>query len=61
MKTIRYLLILAAFLIMISSVLILYQSNGADRTPVYLNIGAMAAIAIAVSIQSFKNPPRANL
>lgn len=53
MKFYRILLMLAAFLIMISSVLILYQSNGADKTPVYINIAAMAAIAGAVSVRNF--------
>lgn len=56
MKISKILLMLAAFLIMVSSVLILYQSHGVDRTPVYINLGAMLAIAIAVSIKSYKNP-----
>ncbi|KIO45255.1 hypothetical protein DMB45_03635 [Sanguibacteroides justesenii] len=59
MRISRYLLILAAFLIMISSVLSLF--HGGDRTAVYVNIAAMASIAIAVSITSFKNPNKRNL
>ncbi|WP_294140043.1 hypothetical protein [uncultured Sanguibacteroides sp.] len=59
MRISRYLLILAAFLIMISSVLSLF--HGGDRTAVYVNIAAMASIAIAVSIISFKNPNKRNL
>jgi uncharacterized membrane protein YqjE len=61
MKSVRFLLILAAFLIMLSSVLILYQSNGADRTPVYINLAAMTVIAVAVSLQNFKNSSKDNL
>ena len=59
MRISRYLLILAAFLSMISSVLSLF--HGGDRTAVYVNIAAMASIAIAVSIISFKNPNKRNL
>lgn len=59
MRTSRYLYILAAFLIMISSVLTLYRSN--PKTVVYVNIGAMAAIAVAVSITNFKNRPKDNM
>ncbi|WP_262509239.1 MULTISPECIES: hypothetical protein [Porphyromonadaceae] len=44
---------------MISSVLSLF--HGGDRTAVYVNIAAMASIAIAVSITSFKNPNKRNL
>lgn len=54
MKTVRLLLILAAFLIMISSVLSLL--HGGDRTAVYINVGAMAALAIAVTVLNFKMP-----
>ena len=58
MKFEKILLILAAFLIMISSVFTLYQSNGTDKIPVYINLAAMVAIAIAVSIRSYKKPGR---
>lgn len=54
MKIVRYLLILAAFLIMISSVLSLLQ--GGDRTAVYINVAAMAALAVAVTVLNFKTP-----
>lgn len=56
MRIAKYLLILAAFLIMISSVLSMY--HGGDRTAVYVNVGAMASLAVAVGIQNFKNPPK---
>ena len=56
MRIARYLLILAAFLIMISSVLSMY--HGGDRTAVYVNVGAMASLAVAVGILNFKNPPK---
>ena len=54
MRIAKYLLILAAFLIMISSVLSMY--HGGDRTAVYVNVGAMASLAVAVVILNFKNP-----
>ncbi len=54
MKIVRYLLILAAFLIMVSSVLSLL--NGGDRTAVYINVAAMAALAVAVTVLNFKMP-----
>ena len=41
-------------MIMISSVLSLL--NGGDRTAVYINIGAMVALAIAVTVLNFKMP-----
>ena len=43
-------------LIMISSVLSMY--HGGDRTAVYVNVGAMASLAVAVGILNFKNPPK---
>ena len=54
MRIARYLLILAAFLIMISST----QNS---RTAVYVNVGAMAALAVAVGVINFKNTPRNNM
>jgi hypothetical protein len=48
-KKTRFLLILAAFLVMISSTLILFGRD--PYYPVYLNIAAMVAIAVAVSIK----------
>lgn len=59
MRIARYLLILTAFLIMISSTISLFQ--GGSRTAVYVNIGAMAALAVAVGIMNFKNTPRNNM
>lgn len=44
---------------MISSTLSLFQ--GGNRTAVYVNIGAMASLAIAVGIMNFKTPPRNNI
>jgi hypothetical protein len=55
MKTTRFLLVLTAFLIMISSVLTL--RDGGDTggyLPVYINIAAMITIAIAVTIKKKK-------
>ena len=59
MRIAKYLLILTAFLIMISSTLSLFR--GGDRTAVYVNIAAMASLAIAVGIMNFKTPPRKNI
>ncbi len=52
MKTARLLIILGAFLIMISSVFSLMTTT--DRTPVYINIFAMLSLAIAVSVMNFQ-------
>ena len=54
MKTSRYLLILAAFLVMVSSVFILRDNNPTLFKSAYLNIAAMLAIALAVSTRGFK-------
>ena len=32
--------------------------HGGDRTAVYVNVGAMASLAVAVGILNFKNPPK---
>jgi len=52
MKIIRLLLILTAFLIMISSVISLYTTT--NRTPVYLNVAAMAVLIIMVTLLNFR-------
>lgn len=46
-------IILSAFLIMISSVFSLMQN--ADRTAVYLNVGAMLCLMVAVTFLNFKS------
>lgn len=53
MKTVRLMIILSAFLIMISSVFSLMQNT--DRTAVYLNVGAMFCLMVAVTFLNFKN------
>ena len=53
MKIIRLLIMLTAFLLMISSVMSLYGST--DRTPVYINIGAMACLVVVISLLNFQN------
>lgn len=52
MKTIRLLIMLTAFLLMISSALILYTTP--ERTPVYINIAAMFCLAVAVTLLNFQ-------
>lgn len=52
MKIIRLLIILTAFLIMISSVISLYNST--DRTPVYINVTAMACLIAVVTLLNFR-------
>lgn len=52
MKIIRLLIMLTAFLIMISSALSLYSTT--DRTPVYINVAAMACLVIIVSLLNFQ-------
>ncbi len=52
MKIIRLLIILTAFLVMISSVISLYTTT--NRTPVYLNVSAMAILIIIVTLLNFR-------
>ena len=56
MKTVRILIILGAFLIMISSVFSLMTTT--DRTPVYINICDQLSLAIAVSVMNFQKNNR---
>lgn len=51
MKTVRLLIMLTAFLIMISSAFSLYTTT--DRTPVYINIAAMVCLVIVISLMNF--------
>ncbi len=55
MKAAKLLILLSAFLIMISSVLTLMATP--DRTGVYLNVGAMFCLVLAISVMNFKNNP----
>ncbi len=57
MKTVRLLILLSAFLIMISSVYTL-MTNVGDRIAVYINIGAMFALVLAISVMNFKGKPK---
>ncbi len=52
MKIIRLLIMLTAFLIMISSVITLYATT--NRMPVYLNIVAMATLVAVITLLNFK-------
>ncbi len=52
MKIIKLLIILTAFLIMISSALTLFSTP--DRTPVYVNVAAMACLVAVVTLQNFQ-------
>ncbi len=52
MKIIKLLIILTAFLIMISSALTLFSTP--DRTPVYVNIAAMACLVAVVTLLNFQ-------
>ena len=52
MKIIRLLIILTAFLLMISSALSLFSNT--DRTPVYINVASMACLMIVVTLLNFK-------
>lgn len=55
MKAAKLLIMLSAFLIMISSVFTLMATS--ERTDVYLNVGAMFCLVIAISVMNFKNNP----
>lgn len=52
MKIIRLLIMLTAFLIMISSAFSLYAPG--DRTAVYINIGAMASLIAIITLLNFQ-------
>ena len=51
MKIIRLLIMLTAFLVMISSAVTLFSTT--DRTPVYINIAAMCVLIVIISILNF--------
>lgn len=53
MKIIRLLIMLTAFLIMISSAYTLYAPG--DRTPVYVNVAAMACLIAIITLLNFQN------
>ena len=59
MKIIRLLIILTAFLLMISSALSLFSNT--DRTPVYINVASMACLMIVVTLLNFKNKTNNNV
>ncbi|GHV63523.1 hypothetical protein FACS1894195_5710 [Bacteroidia bacterium] len=52
MKPVRLTIMLAAFLIMLSSVFTLFSTT--DRTPIYLNIAAMVALIVAITVLNFQ-------
>ncbi|MDE5639696.1 MAG: hypothetical protein K2I47_07940 [Odoribacter sp.] len=55
MKAAKLLIMLSAFLIMISCVFTLMATS--ERTGVYLNVGAMFCLVIAISVMNFNNKP----
>ncbi|MDR1756679.1 MAG: hypothetical protein LBR65_06970 [Culturomica sp.] len=55
MKPVKLLLMLAAFLVMVSSVITL--TNTIDRTAVYINIAAMMCLTAAITFLNFRNKP----
>lgn len=56
MKIIRILIMLTAFLIMISSVFTLFTTT--NRTPVYLNIAAMATLIAVITLLNLRKNDR---
>jgi divalent metal cation (Fe/Co/Zn/Cd) transporter len=52
MKLIRLLIMLTAFLVMISSAITLFSTT--DRTPVYINIAAMCVLIVIITILNFQ-------
>lgn len=58
MKIARLLILLTAFLIMISSVFTLSATT--DRTSVYINVVAMACLVIVVTLLNYKKKPNDN-
>lgn len=53
MKVVRYLIMGAAFLMVISSALSLFGNTLNDKTPVYVNIGAMVCLIGAITFMNF--------
>lgn len=58
MKIIRLLIMLTAFLIMISSAISLYTTP--DHTPVYINIAAMLCLVVVVTLMNFQKKNKTN-
>lgn len=52
MKVIRILIMLTAFLIMISSAFTLFSTT--DRTPIYINVAAMVCLIAIISLLNFQ-------
>ncbi len=52
MKIIRLLIMLTAFLIMVSSALILFAPTD-HKTPVYINIAAMVCLVAVITLLNF--------
>lgn len=52
MKIVRLLIMLTAFLIMISSVVTLFSTT--ERTPVYINIAAMVVLMVIIALLNFQ-------
>lgn len=59
MKIIRIIIILTAFLIMISSALSLYSNT--DKTPVYVNVAAMACLVLVITLMNFRKDCKSKL
>ena len=54
MKVVRFLIMGAALLMVISSALSLFGTTLNDKTPVYVNIGAMACLMAAITFMNFE-------
>lgn len=52
MKIIRLLIMLAAFLVMISSAITLFSTP--DRTPIYINIAEMCVFIVIIILLNFQ-------
>ena len=52
MKIIRLLIMLTAFLVMISSAVTLFSTS--ERTPVYINIAAMCVLIVIITLLNFQ-------
>ncbi len=54
MNVVKYLIMGAAFLMVISSAISLFGTTLNDKTPVYVNIGAMVCLIAAITFINFE-------
>lgn len=58
MKVAKYLIMGAAFLMVVSSALTLFGSNTDAKTIVYVNMGAMVCLIATITFMNFDKKPK---